>query len=129
MTQEQKEIIIKGINNNETVASIAKKLSLGESTIRMFIKRNLNKPTECQCKNCGKAITSIPHHRAKVFCSDKCRMEWWNKNQSSVNKKAFYTFVCPCCKKEFTAYGNKNQKYCSHKCYIKARFGGDDNEL
>ena len=129
MTQEQKQIIINGINNNESIASLARKLSIGESTIRMFIKRNIDKTDDTLCKNCGKAISSLPHHQTKVFCSDKCRMAWWNKNQVNVNKKAFYTFVCPCCNKETTVYGNKNQKYCSHACYIKARFGGDANEL
>jgi hypothetical protein len=23
----------------------------------------------------------------------------------------------------FTCYGDKNRKYCSHKCYIERRFG------
>jgi len=32
------------------------------------------------------------------------------------------TMTCARCGKEFTSYGNKNRKYCSHDCYIKARF-------
>ena len=37
-----------------------------------------------------------------------------------------YTFICPECGKEFTAYGNAKRKYCSHVCYIAARFKGGD---
>ncbi|RXM53885.1 RNA polymerase subunit sigma-70, partial [Clostridium tetani] len=30
------------------------------------------------------------------------------------------------CGKEFSAYGNKNRKYCSHNCYIRDRFWRDE---
>ena len=56
--------------------------------------------------------------------SEKCRNKWWNSNLDKVNRKANYEFICPHCKKPFSAYGNKNRKYCSHACYIEDRFGG-----
>ena len=32
--------------------------------------------------------------------------------------------TCPSCGSTFYAYGNRNRKYCSHECYVEARFGG-----
>ena len=62
--------------------------------------------------------------RPKKFCSDKCRREWWKAHPEKLHRKdtAIYTMTCARCGKEFTSYGNKNRKYCSHDCYIKARF-------
>ena len=33
-----------------------------------------------------------------------------------------YIITCKQCGKKFTSYGNRNRKYCSHKCYIYHRF-------
>ena len=51
-----------------------------------------------------------------------------NSNLDKVNRKANYEFICPHCKKPFSAYGNKNRKYCSHACYIEDRFGGGSHD-
>ena len=71
------------------------------------------------CQNCGLPIKSIKGKKKRRFCSDKCRWQWWNKNQKDVNKKAYYIHQCKYCKKEFTVYGNSKRLYCSHECYIK----------
>jgi transposase len=39
------------------------------------------------------------------------------------DSKVFYTVKCTFCGTEFSCYGDKNRKYCSHKCYIDDRFG------
>jgi len=59
----------------------------------------------------------------KRFCSDLCRNRWWNSHLDLVKRKAHYEYVCPACKTAFSVYGNANRKYCSHACYIRARFG------
>ncbi|MCD2436127.1 hypothetical protein LQE88_09040 [Acidaminococcus sp. NSJ-142] len=41
-----------------------------------------------------------------------------------VKRKAVYTFTCPASGKEFTIYGNRRRKFCSHACYIAYRFRG-----
>ncbi|MDD7161200.1 MAG: hypothetical protein SPF69_06865 [Candidatus Ornithospirochaeta sp.] len=38
-----------------------------------------------------------------------------------------YTKVCTCCGSEFFSY-RRDRKYCSHECYIKARFRGDHED-
>lgn len=63
----------------------------------------------------GKAYYKI-NEVHKKFCSDRCRMKWWNSHLDQVQRKANYDFVCPVCKKPFTVYGNANRKYCSHEC-------------
>ena len=70
-------------------------------------------------KNCDKPIYQPPGRKPKLFCSDKCRMTWWNSHRDAVNKKAYRTFVCEYCGKEFTSYATDTRKYCSRECYFK----------
>ena len=102
---------------------------LPQNTVKSFCRRHpiVNKGLTDhlnQCMNCGKPLAQTPHKRKKKFCSDRCRMKWWNSHLDQVQRKANYDFVCPVCKKPFTVYGNANRKYCSHECYIEDRFGG-----
>jgi hypothetical protein len=57
-----------------------------------------------------------------LFCSDECRLTWWNQNKYREGGKP-RTFKCLNCGKEFQAFVVKERKYCSHACYIEARFG------
>ena len=75
------------------------------------------------CKQCGKLIKIIPKRKPRKFCSDTCRTAWWNSHPGCVDRKAVYEYICAHCGKPFTAYGNKERKYCSHGCYISDRFG------
>ena len=115
---------------------IAQILEISENTIKTYCRRhglggvatNLasseGKRQYCPC--CKSVLELIPGRKPKKFCSDKCRMKWWNSHLDQVKRKANYSFVCPVCKKQFSVYGNANRKYCSHACYIKARFEGDE---
>jgi endogenous inhibitor of DNA gyrase (YacG/DUF329 family) len=76
------------------------------------------------CLACGKEIVQPMTGRKRKFCSDECRRRWWSAHQDDLKKKptAFYEKECAYCHKPFTAYGNKNRKYCSHECYVRDRF-------
>lgn len=76
------------------------------------------------CRNCGAALDLRPKRKPRQFCSDACRMKWWNSHMDEVDRKAWYTFVCPQCGKEFQSYGNRHRKYCSRKCVAEARRKG-----
>jgi predicted nucleic acid-binding Zn ribbon protein len=132
MTAEQKAEIIALRSDGTTFSDIAEQLGLSINTVKSFYRRCENAPEKAAasyCKCCGKAIAQPSGAREKKFCSDKCRMEWWNAHRDDVNKKAFYDYVCECCGRHFLAYGNKRRKYCSRECYIADRFkGGDGNE-
>lgn len=116
---------------------IAEQMELSENTVKTFCRRNglggaIALQGECMdkhlCLCCGVEVMQNPGRKAKKFCSDKCRNKWWNAHLDKVNRKAMYEYECPHCKKDFTAYGNANRKYCSHECYIADRFGGGDRD-
>lgn len=108
---------------------IAKKLNLSTNTIKSYCQRNgLGENGINRCLNCGVIVKQNPKRKKKKFCSDQCRLAWWNKNSDLINKKANYKIVCKHCGKEFESYGNACRQYCSHDCYIKDRFYGDADE-
>ena len=113
---------------------ISEALGISTNTIKTYCKRHglggvvavaapINEDTHfCLC--CGAQVKQVSGRKEKRFCSDRCRNKWWNNHLDEVKRKANYEYICPCCKKSFVAYGNKNRKYCSHECYIEDRFGG-----
>lgn len=131
MTDEQKMQITSLREEGNGYKKIAQILGVSTNTVKSFCQRkNISGVTvpvtgsESQCQCCWKAIKQMPGRKPKKFCSDRCRMEWWNSHLDQVQRKANYDFICPVCKKPFTSYGNANRKYCSHECYIEDRFGG-----
>ncbi|MGI6736686.1 MAG: RNA polymerase subunit sigma-70 [Anaerovoracaceae bacterium] len=140
MNTEQKKQIRSLRKEGYGYTSIAHVLGLTKSQVSAYCRRNDlsgrladlndgNTPGETYCLCCGKKLTQIPGRKEIKFCSDACRLRWWNSHPDDINRKAFYTFTCACCGKTFTAYGNRHRKYCSHACYIQDRFkGGDRHE-
>ena len=117
---------LKIINNmrleGKTASEIASVLRMSVNTVRSYIRRHPEIQGGLVCRNCGKAILlQSSGKKIKLFCSDKCRMAWWNNHQDKVNKKAYYNLVCRQCGKEFESYGNKNRKFCCRECYLKFR--------
>lgn len=92
------------------------------SAVRVNIKEQIAAQIACQC--CGKLLVQSGRGRRRKFCSDKCRREWWSAHQDAIhrNASALYDGVCAFCGQPFTVYGNQHRKYCSHDCYIRARF-------
>ena len=114
--------------------AISQIMGLPYNTVKSFCKRNnlggrlatnisVETQTSVCCKKCGAQLVQTEGRKVKKFCSTVCRLAWWNKHPEKVNRKAVYNFKCACCGSDFTAYGNKSRKYCSHACYIKERFG------
>lgn len=141
ITKEQKERIRALRCQGLGYTKVARLVGISENTIKSYCRRNgisrenpkavaaeQGKEQPHFCKYCGRVVVQISGRKEKKFCSDKCRMTWWNDNLNLVNRKAVYWFVCSGCGKEFSVYGNKNRKYCSHECYIRDRFGGVMNE-
>lgn len=138
MTEKQKSDIIGMRNKRMSFSKISDITGVSRNTVKSFCRRqNISALTKTQtedksdklcCKQCGKELQPLPGKKTPKFCSSKCRTKWWNAHPEEVNRKAIYTFNCACCGKPFTAYGNKGRKYCSHSCYIEARFKvGDSN--
>lgn len=134
MTDTQKKQIEEYRNDGCGYTQISNMMGISINSIKTYCKRHGLGGTLANiapvdnsrrhCDNCGKVVKQLPGRKLKRFCSDKCRMTWWNHHQENVNRKANYEFTCAYCGKAFTAYGNANRKYCSHECYIEDRFGG-----
>lgn len=137
MTNEQREKIEILRRQAYGYTAIANAVGLSKDNVKAFCRTHglagvmatsnarVSVLQEC-CLNCGRLISQQPGVKRKKFCCPKCRTEWWNAHPDYVKQKAIYHFTCPVCGKDFTAYGNAKRKYCSHACYITARFKGGD---
>lgn len=130
MTKHQKEKIKHLRINGYSYTKIAKHLSISENTIKSFCRRNnlgnasisnFDQPDDSFCRQCGVLLIHLAGAKKKRFCSDKCRLKWWNAHPEAVNRKAIYTFTCTFCGITFESYGNKKRKYCSRACYGKSK--------
>ena len=140
MDDKQKEKIIKLRAKGKGYKTISNILGINVNTIKSFCKRkNINAETASKlleripiettfCDNCGREIKQMPKQKKKRFCSDECRIQWWNSHLDQVKRKAYYTFRCVHCGKVFQVYGDSRRRYCSHDCYIAARFKGCDEK-
>lgn len=130
MTDKEKETIAGYRRKGLSYTQISKATGFSINTIKSYCRRSgLVEPTKTNkvitpCEHCGDAVIQTPGRKHKRFCSDICRSLWWNSHHDEINKKAEHSHVCVNCGKSFTSYGNKERKYCSHKCYIAHRYGG-----
>ena len=112
--------------------NIAQALNLPLGTVKSFCRREnitATGPTvydENHCRQCGKPLIQKSKVKQRKFCSKECRIKWWTAHPCARNgnTKSSHNAVCENCRKAFTAYGNAPRKYCSHNCYVEARFGG-----
>lgn len=105
MTDEQRRQIAILREEGNGYKRIAQALGLSENTVKSFCKRKnlggvaaiiqVERPPEDRCQSCGKNITQSPGRKKKKFCSDRCRMKWWNSHLDQVKRKANYDYVCP----------------------------------
>ncbi len=132
MTEKQKSEIVRMRQNGTAYKNISELLGISINTVKSYCNRNkikkvvtANVDGNC-CLYCGKPIIQREKVKKRKFCCDSCRTAWWNSHPEAVDRKANYELRCAFCGKSFISYGNKNRKYCSHQCYISARFNGND---
>ena len=119
MTDKEKEELAHLRKRGMGYSKIAKFMSLPISTVKSYCIRNklVSGGGQMFCLECGKSITQPPGQKGKKFCSDACRIRWWNHHTKLMKANA----VCAHCGKRF--HGRTGRKYCSHACYIAERFG------
>lgn len=132
MTDAEKEKIRFWRMEGFGYGTIADRLGLSENTVKSFCRRNhltgvASKKPLTVCRHCGQPLIQCPKRKGRKFCSEACRRAWWKAHPELVDRKAFYLMTCAHCGKEFKSYGNRTRKYCSHACYIAARFGEGGN--
>ena len=126
MTKGEKLLIAQYRAQGMGYTAIAGTLGLPKNTVKSFCRRNgLGKDSaqstmaENICRQCGEVIRQNEQHKKRRFCSSTCRLTWWHAHRD-CGRNAIKR-VCLACQKEFVT--NRRQKYCSHACYIRARFG------
>jgi endogenous inhibitor of DNA gyrase (YacG/DUF329 family) len=139
MTQQQKDTIRKLRHDGHSYMSIAKTICLSVNTVKSHCRRNslpygntesiatkksvaIKRCNSPYCPQCGRELIQKLNSKPRRFCSDQCRIAWWNTHLHEVNRKALYTLQCAECGKAFESYGNQHRRYCSHVCYIANRF-------
>ena len=120
MTKQQMMQILQLKQQGYGSKKIANELNMSINTVKSFLKRNLTKKEDV-CLNCGVPIEQTEHRKKKKFCSDKCRLTWWNVHKNQLSKKSEIPVVCSFCGKKFMSYPSKKRKYCSRSCSITAR--------
>jgi len=130
MNQLQKEAINKLRTIGHSYNKIANLLGISENTIKSYCRRNklggvftqISESIEfLYCRNCGAPLTHMPQKKQKQYCSDKCRLSWWNAHPEHLQHKNVRRFSCKTCGAEFESYGKRERKYCSRACYGKSK--------
>ena len=128
MTRGEKLLIAQYRAQGMGYTAIAGALGLPKNTVKSFCQRNgLGKDTtvfakpipDHICRQCGEPLEQTAHRKTRRFCSDACRLAWWHTHRDHGRNAKWR--ICPACQKEFAT--DRRQTYCSHACYIRARFG------
>ena len=129
MTTEERNMIIELQQQGLGYKKIAALTGLSVNNVKSYCHRHpivvaTAQDQQALCRNCGKPIKRMPQAKPRQYCDDKCRNQFWNSHREEIKLRAFYTFRCPYCGREFKAYGNPNRKYCSRECMANARRKG-----
>ena len=121
-TQAKKEQVINLRESGLSFGEIAKELGVSRSTVSSICKR-ASERTEYRCKKCGVLLKQTNGHRKRVFCSDKCRKDWWRLNGGSSHTINTET-ICLTCGTKFVYHESRPRKYCSIECFYRSRKKG-----
>ncbi len=126
----QKEQIALLRAGGESYNRIADTLGLSINTVKSYCRRNnlggvasivYESGDGRFCCQCRVTLRQTTGKKQKRFCSDKCRMTWWNAHPEDVNHKTVRVFTCQTCGQNFETYGKRKRKYCSHSCYGRSK--------
>jgi len=130
LNTQQKETIQKLRKEGQSYTKIAGLLGISENTIKSYCRRNnlgciampvAGPASGMFCKKCGAKVKQTTGKKQKQYCSDQCRMAWWNSHPEAVTRKSIQHFTCETCGVTFEGYGKRDRKYCSRACYGKAK--------
>lgn len=126
MTAEEISRIIQLQHKGYGYKKIAALTGLPVNTVKAYCRRHPVSKKDAAaennlCKMCGLKLKQTPHKRKRMFCSDACRLAWWNSHREQINRKTVHSLICAYCGQPFESYGNANRKFCSRKCYGLSR--------
>lgn len=133
MTPNQKRRIYDLREKGYSYAQVSVEMDMLLSTVKSFCRRHPFVPPPpvipipeplytpgLTCKQCGKPMLQREKTKKKQFCSDSCRMKWWNTHLELIKRKAYYDMTCTQCGISFQSYGNRKRKYCGLACSTAA---------
>ena len=130
MNTLQKDAIQQLRIEGKSYAKIADVLGISENTIKSYCRRNnlggvalaaIEPVNSTHCRRCGELLKQTAGKKQKQYCSDHCRMAWWNAHSEAVTRKSIQRFICRTCGQGFEGYGKRERKYCSRDCYGKSK--------
>ena len=124
ISQQLKAHVIALRTSGTSYGQIAATTGLPRSTVKTICRRTNTVPSRKAAAKCPQCGIDLPDARpGQRFCSPACRQSWWHAHPEALTRTATYTFACATCGTQFSAYGNATRIYCTHRCYIQARFG------
>lgn len=130
MNYQQKEAVQQLRAERQSYSKIAAILGISENTVKSYCRRNslsgitvseTESTRNTYCRQCGAPLKQITGKKHKKYCSDQCRMVWWNDHAEAVAHKNIWHFTCQTCGRKFDGYGKRERKYCSRTCYGKSK--------
>lgn len=138
MTTEQKQLIETLHRQGKGYRSIAAKTGLSENTVKSYCRRTIiSEPSTDKeeiplpstsgmimkpCLCCGSPVRQTAGRKEKKYCSEECRVKWWNQHRGVEKRKSSEKLICPSCHQPFAAYIGAHRKYCSRECFFAGRF-------
>ncbi|MBQ8541803.1 MAG: hypothetical protein IJ435_10090 [Clostridia bacterium] len=61
--------------------AIANLLGISVNTVKSHIRRHPVIPDTVACQCCNNPVVQTPGRKTKRFCSDKCRITYWNNTR------------------------------------------------
>ena len=128
MTNSEKNTILSMKEQNYSFNAIAKSTGLPIGTIKSFLSRDnaqkklgaveSKEQTIDNCRQCGLPLVQGEHRKQRAFCSDRCRMIYWNDHRDLSQRPSAHLQQCEVCGESFYTYKGH---YCSRACAGKAR--------
>lgn len=136
MDKIQIDEILEQRKDGQSMGQISKNTGIPVSTVKSYFRRhkpvgkkedNTKSASAEFCQQCGKAIKKGGRGKPKRFCKESCRRAWWKAHKDSIGSDS-PQIKCAYCGKSFVSYESRKRKYCSHECYIHARFGKENKD-
>ena len=123
MKPEYKIKILYLRKDEKTCKEIAIELGLSVDSVTKFLQRHPDYVDENRiCPQCGSAFKKSKGHNPKKFCSNECRMKWWNSHRDLIKHKNELDLNCQHCGKVFSSF-TPGRKFCSIHCSLAERYG------
>ena len=117
MTNEEKRQVDILHSQGIGYRKIAAETGISPYTVKSYLSRPASQ-TDGVCPQCGSKLAHKEHKKKKRFCSDQCRMKWWNQHRDLIKHETVYKKQCRNCGKEFETYNHPKQVFCCKECFL-----------